>query len=547
MTHLTQTAGGSGAGYGGAEAQRSRIFMTCFVSMFATSFAFIVRALVITEWGNTFNLTEAQKGAIFPGAALFPFAISIVLFSLFIDRIGYGKTMWFAWIGHIVGTVVTIMAGRSANPYMMLYLGTFITSLANGAIEAVVNPVVATIYPREKTHWLNILHAGWPGGLVVAGAVAILMGDSIGWEWKVGLVLIPTVIYGVMMLGLRFPVQERVAAGVSYADMMREFGAAGAFLLAYFLTMATLTVISVFVSAETLQSSTWVQANNWLPAVVAIVTALAFFVAYKSFGRPMFIFLLLVMILLATTELGTDGWIIDLLKPVFGTMAGWVLVYTSAIMFVMRFFAGPIVHRISPLGLLAVCAALAVIGLVSIAGAGSNGMLVFLAATLYGIGKSFFWPTTLGVVAEQFPRGGALTLNAIAGMGMIAVGVLGGDVLGTLVDKRVDARLAQDTPAIHQVVVGEQVTRYGMSYRNLDRAAVATLPAEQQAKVNAVQGDVKQGTLRTVAILPAIMFVCYLILIVYFRARGGYKAEVLTGHSAQDEKFTGGVPGPVEA
>jgi MFS family permease len=547
MTHLTQTAGGSGAGYGGAEAQRSRIFMTCFVSMFATSFAFIVRALVITEWGNTFNLTEAQKGAIFPGAALFPFAISIVLFSLFIDRIGYGKTMWFAWIGHIVGTVVTIMAGRSANPYMMLYLGTFITSLANGAIEAVVNPVVATIYPREKTHWLNILHAGWPGGLVVAGAVAILMGDSIGWEWKVGLVLIPTVIYGVMMLGLRFPVQERVAAGVSYADMMREFGAAGAFLLAYFLTMATLTVISVFVSAETLQSSTWVQANNWLPAVVAIVTAVAFFVAYKSFGRPMFIFLLLVMILLATTELGTDGWIIDLLKPVFGTMAGWVLVYTSAIMFVMRFFAGPIVHRISPLGLLAVCAALAVIGLVSIAGAGSNGMLVFLAATLYGIGKSFFWPTTLGVVAEQFPRGGALTLNAIAGMGMIAVGVLGGDVLGTLVDKRVDARLAQDTPAIHQVVVGEQVTRYGTSYRNLDRAAVATLPAEQQAKVNAVQGDVKQGTLRTVAILPAIMFVCYLILIVYFRARGGYKAEVLTGHSAQDEKFTGGVPGPVEA
>jgi MFS family permease len=546
MTEVTQSTYAAAAP-GDAEGRRGRIFAACFVSMFATSFAFIVRALVITEWGQTFNLTEAQKGAIFPGAALFPFAISIVLFSLFIDRIGYGKTMWFAWVGHILGTVVTIMAGRTGNPYMTLYVGTFITSLANGAIEAVVNPVTATIYPRQKTHWLNILHAGWPGGLVVAGVLAILMGDRFSWEWKVGLVLIPTVIYGVMMLGLKFPVQERVAAGVSYADMMREFGAAGAFILAYFLTMATLTVISVFVRPEALEGATWVQVNNWAPLVVALVTAALFFAAYRSFGRPMFIFLLLVMILLATTELGTDGWITDLLTPIFGRNAGWILVYTSAIMFVMRFFAGPIVHRISPLGLLAVCAGIAVLGLNFIALAGSSAMLVFIAATLYGIGKSFFWPTTLGVVSEQFPRGGALTLNAMGGMGMIAVGVLGGDVLGTLVDKRVDARLAQDAPAIHQVVAGGEATRYGMQYRNLNQLAVKALPTEQQARVNQVQGEVKQGTLRTVSILPAIMLVCYIGLIVYFRSRGGYKAEVLTGHAAEDEKFTGGVRGPVEA
>jgi MFS family permease len=547
MTDLSQTAPGYASGAGDlANPQRGRLFTVCFISMFATSFAFIVRALVITEWGNTFNLTEAQKGAIFPGAALFPFAISIVLFSLFIDRLGYGKTMWFAWVGHIVGTVVTIFAGRSSNPYMMLYVGTFITSLANGAIEAVVNPVVATIYDKEKTHRLNMLHAGWPGGLVVAGVLAILMGTRFSWEWKVGLVLIPTVIYGIMLLGLRFPVQERVAAGVSYADMMREFGAAGAFLLAYFLTMATLTVVSVFLSPQALESSTWVSVNNWLPLAVALVCSIGFFAVYRSFGRPMFVFLLLVMILLATTELGTDGWITDLLTPIFGRNAGWILVYTSAIMFVMRFFAGPIVHRLSPLGLLAVCAAIAVLGLNFIAGAGANGLLVFLAATLYGVGKSFFWPTTLGVVAEQFPRGGALTLNAMGGMGMIAVGVLGGDVLGTLVDKRVDQRLANDRPAIHSVVAGEQTKRYGMEYRTLDRTRVAALPAEQQAQVNAVQGEVKQGTLRTVAILPAIMFVCYIGLILYFKSRGGYKAEVLTGHAAEDEKFTGGVPGPAD-
>ena len=523
----------------------NRLFLGCFASMFATSFAFIVRAMLITEWGNAFQLTEAQKGAIFPGAALFPFAISIVLFSLFIDHIGYGKTMVFAFIGHVIGTVVTMLAVTTTNgntAYQFLYFGTFITALANGAVEAVINPVTATIFPRNKTHYLNILHAGWPGGLVLAGILSILMVGRVHWIWVIALVFIPTVIYGVMLLGQRFPVQERVAAGVSYADMMREFGAAGAFLLAWFLTMAALTVVSVFLPESTLKSGGWIQASNWLPPIVALLTAAVFFGVYKSFGRPMFVFLLLVMILLATTELGTDGWISDFLKPIFGAAGGWVLVYTSAIMFVMRFFAGPIVHRINPLGLLCVCAAIAVVGLYTIGAAGGNGWLVFLAASLYGIGKSFFWPTTLGVVSEQFPRGGALTLNAMGGMGMIAVGVLGGDVLGTLVDCRVDHRLEQK-PAIHAMVTKPEVTvKYGMKYRDLNQAALATLPPEEKKEVEALRGETKQSTLKIVAVLPAIMFLCYLSLIFYFISRGGYKVQHLT---MSGEEAAGGIEGVV--
>ena len=540
----TQTMDYRGTEMGNGE-HVNRLFLACFASMFATSFAFIVRALVITDWGNQFGLSEAQKGAIFPGAALFPFAITIVLFSLFIDKIGYGKTMVFAFVGHIVGTGVTMLAATTDDgntAYQFLYFGTFITALANGAVEAVINPVTATLYPRHKTHYLNILHAGWPGGLVLAGILGIFMVGRVHWVWVIGLVLIPTVIYGIMLLGQKFPVQERVAAGVSYADMMREFGAAGAFLLAYFLMMAALTVVSVFLPADALNSAGWIQTNNWLPFIFALVIAGAFFAVYKSFGRPMFVFLLLVMILLATTELGTDGWITDLLKPVFGANAGWILVYTSFIMFVMRFFAGPIVHRINPLGLLCVCAAIAVVGLYWIGSAGGNGWMIFLAASLYGVGKSFFWPTTLGVVSEQFPRGGALTLNAMGGMGMIAVGVLGGDVLGTLVDYRVDRRLEQN-PAIHAVVAKpEATTKYGMKYHDLNQAALAALPEAQKAEVEALRGDTKQTTLRIVAILPAIMFVCYLSLIFYFISRGGYKVQHLTMDA---EKAAGGVEGPV--
>jgi MFS family permease len=519
----------------------SRLFAGCFAAMFATSFAFIVRALVITDWGNAFKLTEAQKGAIFPGAALFPFAISIVLFALFIDRIGYGRIMAFAFVGHIVGTIVTISAAWASSTntaYQLLYFGTLITSLANGAVEAVANPVTATPYPKNKTHHLNILHAGWPGGLVVAGIVGILMGNHLGWEWKIGLVLIPTVIYGLMLFGQRFPVQERVAAGISYRDMMREFGAAGAFILAWFLTMAFLTVAGVFLSDSALASQGWERLNSYLPPIVAIVCAIAFFGAFRAIGRPMFIFLLGIMILSATTELGTNGWITDLLTPAFGRNAGWILVYTSALMFFLRFFAGPIVHKLNPLGLLCTCSAIACIGLLAIGNAGSHALPIFLAATLFGIGTAFFWPTTLGLVAEQFPKGGAMTLNAIGGMGMIAVGVLGGAVLGALMDQRVDTNLAQQVPAIHAIVAGEQVQNYTMKYQNLNKQAVASLPKAEQTQVTAIEARTKQQTLNIVAILPGIMFLCYLALVIYFVSKGGYRAQQL---EMQTEKATGGL------
>ncbi len=526
--------------------QAYRLFYGCFAAMFATSFAFIVRALVITDWGNAFNLTEAQKGAIFPGAALFPFAISIVLFSLFIDSIGYGRIMVFAFIGHVVGTGLTIFAIKApshAAAYQMLYFGTFITSLANGAIEAVVNPVTATLFPRNKTHYFNILHAGWPGGLVLAGVLGIILGAAhLSWVWTIALVFIPTIIYGIMLVGQRFPLQERVAAGVSHADMMREFGAAGAFIIAWFLTMAFLTVASVFISEQTAASHMWIALNEWLPPAIALLTAIAFFAAYRAFGRPMFIFLMGIMILQATTELGTNGWITDLLTPVFKAYAGWILVYTSIIMFVFRFFAGPIVHKLNPLGLLCTCSAIVTLGLIWLGTAGTNPIMIFLAATVFGVGTAFFWPTTLGVVAEQFPRGGALTLSAMGGMGMIAVGVLGSTVLGTVMDKRVDHALAKDMPAIHDVIAGPAQDNYFMHYQTLDQEKLKALPADEQAQVNTLRGEVKQHTLGLVAALPIVMFICYVGLVLYFIGKGGYKAHHL---EISGEVASGGIQAPV--
>ena len=184
----------------------NRLFFACIISLVATAFGFIVRAFLINEWGILFNLTETQKGAI-QGAGLFPFALSIILFSLVIDRVGYGRIMAVAWSLHVVSALLTI----TADNYTMLYIGTFLFALANGAVEAVINPATTTMYPKNKTHYLNILHAGWPGGLVLGGILAILLSGFTGpdvWRYKIGLLLIPTVIYGLLMLGQKWPVQE---------------------------------------------------------------------------------------------------------------------------------------------------------------------------------------------------------------------------------------------------------------------------------------------------------------------------------------------------
>jgi hypothetical protein len=205
------------------------------------------------------------------------------------------------------------------------------------------------------------------------------------------------------------------------------------------------------------------------------------------------------------------------------------------------------VHKISPLGLLAACAAMAAAGLYWLGSAGTSIAMLFGAATLYGVAKTFFWPTTLGVVSEQYPRGGALLLNAIAGVGMIAVGTIGGPAIGTVQDMDLNRAVQAASPELHSKITAEKAGLFS-KYEAIDPAkvAAANLTPEQQAELATLTSETKQHALVKIATLPAIMCVCYLILIGYFQAKGGYKAEVLTGHAANDKKFTGGIEGPIE-
>ena len=458
------------------------LFWACFVALIATAFGFIV--------------------------GIWPFAVSIIAFSLIIDKIGYGRAMAFAFVCHVASVILTV----TATDYRMLYIGTIVAALGNGTVEAVINPVVATMFARQKVKWLNILHAGWPGGLVIGGIMALAMGDT-AWEWKVGLLLIPTVIYGVMLLGQKFPVSERVAAGVSYRDMLGELGIIGAFIIAALMVRQLGTDFGLSLGVQ----------------IAILVLAVGVYGAYvRTLGRPLLIILLLIMLPLATTELGTDSWITELLNPEIeklGFSAGWVLVYTSFIMMLLRFSAGPIVHSIQPLGLLSVSCVLAIAGLFALSS--TAGWMIFAAATLYGMGKSFFWPTTLGIVAEQFPKGGALTLNTIAGVGMIGVGIVGSVFIGAIQDREIVSTLESESPEIHAQVLGEEKMSPLGPYRAVEPDKVAALPEESRAVITEVTETAKKDALATMALFPAFMLVCYIALMAYFRTRGGYRPVAL--------------------
>ncbi len=460
-----------------------KIFWASFLTLIAAGMGFAVRGAVLLEWGVQFGFTQTDLGKI-TGGGLTGMAFTIIGFSLFADRIGYKIILIGAFLLHVSSAALTVAAapvfeawgggeaGKNAT-YWCLFVGMFMFSLANGMCEAAINPLVATLYPRQKTHYLNILHAGWPGGLILGGLLAFcFVGESsvvyhMPWEIPMMFFLVPTLWYGVIVLKEKFPISEARAAGIKFGEMVKEFAA------------------------------------------------------------PLLLFLLVLHAMVGYVELGTDSWITNI-------MAGFIpnsvllLVYTAGLMFVLRFFAGPIVEKINPVGLLFVSAVLAAIGLYMMGGMLGTATVaaILIPATIYGIGKTFFWPTMLGVVGERFPKAGALGLGAMGGIGMLSAGMLGGPGIGYTQDVYMADRLEQENPSAYEQVASQEPNRFLFfePVRGFDQAKVAELPdGTVREEVSAAETYGKQQALKVTAMIPAAMAVGYLILLIYFRAVGGYK------------------------
>jgi MFS family permease len=336
--------------------QRRWLFIASCIALMTTAMVFSIRAAILDDLGAHFQVNKQLVG-IFAGKAFLGFAAAILIGGPLCDALGMKTLLGVAWLLHIAGVLLTIFAPS----YGVLEAATFTVGLGNGLVEGVINPLIATIYADQKTHRLNMLHAWWPGGLIVGGLAAYALTRlGLGWQIKMATILIPAIIYGAMILGQRFPATERVASGVSAGTMFRE---------------AT---------------------------------------------RPMFLLLASCMVLTAATELAPNQWMESVLRNIAHTPGILVLVYISGLMFGMRFFAGPIARQISPISLMLICSAIAGIGLFALSYA-YNALTAFAAATIFAAGVSYFWPTMLAITSEQFPKGGALLLSVMGAIGNLAV------------------------------------------------------------------------------------------------------------------------------
>lgn len=494
-----------------------KLFWACFIALVATSFVFGVRASTIGQLQDSFNLSEAQKGNI-NGAGMWPFALSIIFFSFVIDRIGYKTVAFFAIGCHVVSLLLTLRASG----YESFYWGTLLVAVANGTVESFINPVVATIFHKEKSKWLNILHAGWPAGLALGALFSAIFSDQT-WQFKFGLCFVPVIVYALLILPRSFPVQERVAAGVSYRDMLKVVGAVGFLIIGSLVYVAVVQMLGREYSLAAALS-------------VGLAAAVAAYVYTHSLGNWLFIFVLITIGPLATTELGTDGWMPELLKlngpkdlPNFAT---WIFVYVSVIMTVLRFGAGPIVHKFSPIGLLVISAAIAIVGLLFLSQ--SAGFTILAAATVYALGKTFLWSTTLGLVSEQFPKGGALTLNGVSAVGVLFLGVIGSPLIGYKQDIDLNKALAASHAPLLQKIQGEPKPAIFGTSPSLDQEKIKTLDVAGKMELEKVQAGVKQHVFVDIALLPAFMLACYVMMWLWFRSKGGYKpVELGRGEEAE--------------
>ena len=512
------------------------LFWGCFIALITTSYAFVSRMILCGgQFKTDFGLDDVVVGQL-QGAGIWPFGVSIILFSLFIDRIGYKVAMIFSFVCYLIYTAMAFAAygaihGASGyallaaqkHGYQLLYWGSIILGLGNGSVEAYINPIVTTMFNTDKTKLLNRMHAGWPGGLVLGGLCTIALTGNADWRISLGLILVPAFTFFFILIGKTFPKSEREQAGVSYLTMLKEFGAFGA-LVGFGLVFGQLGQVFAVQITNLFHDE---RAVSWTVWGLTGAVVLIFAVVTKSFGRLLLAFLIIIMMPQATTELGTNGWITSLMSTPMqaaGHNPAWVLVYTSAIMVVLRFWAGPLVHKFSPVGLLAGCSTLAALGLFALSKTSGAGIFpIFAAATLFGVGITFFWPTILGLTSEQCPRGGALTLNAMGGIGMLAVGILGAPFLGYLQESSATQALAASSPALYQTVTVENTYLLG-KYQAIDpvKSAAVKDAASTTAIANATTAG-QFGALGKMALFPLFGLACYIGLIAYFKSKGGYK------------------------
>jgi MFS family permease len=347
---------------------KNRLFLASCLALITTAMTFAIRARLETVFGpEGVGLTLEQLGYAF-APAFFGFTIAMIIGGPLVDLLGIKKITWLAFVTHAVGIVLTLMADSMTS----LFIATLFIGIGNGFVEAALNPMIASMFPNEKTKMLNRFHVWFPGGIVIGALLGWLIMDvmDLSWQAMVATLFIPLVIYGMLFFGQKIPVTERVQLGISNKKM------------------------------------------------------------FSSVLNPLFLFMVLCMFLTAASELGTTQRIESLLKESVAAPL-LVLAFINGIMALGRLFAGQVVHKLKPSGMLLYSAIFTFIGLWLLTI--TSGGMTFVAAAVFAIGVTFFWPTMLGFVAEYLPETGALGLSIMGGAGMFSVSIVL-PIMGNLMD-----------------------------------------------------------------------------------------------------------------
>jgi MFS family permease len=411
---------------------RGALFWICVLALFTAAVSFSLRTGVsgaIQE--GVFNpIDAANSGRMIGdalGASFLGFALSLLIICPFLDVFGAKRVLLLASVCYVAGPVLIILAptaGDNAAIIAMMNWGMILCGIGWGATEASINPVTAALYPTDKTHRLNVLHAWWPAGIVTGGLASLGLSQfmtNFDWRVAIALITVPGILFGLWALTQKFPKTESTALGMSFGGMIAE-----------------------------------------------------------PFKRPSFWIFPAIMFLTASAELAPGSWVDVALTQTVGMKGIWVLIYVSAIMFVMRHFAGALAHKISDMGLLCISTVPAGIGLYLLATA-SSPATALVAATLWAVGVAFMWPTMLAAVAHRYPRGGPWTIGLVGFAGAMAIRFVLPE-LGAIYDK---AKL--------EAAGGDQ-------------AFAALQPGPELSQVLAYAAET---SFKTVAIIPVILFVIF--------------------------------------
>jgi fucose permease len=545
-----------------------RLLWAGFMAILAAGVGFAIRNGILDNWGREFGFTGGQLGDIMSGAFT-GFCFGIIIGGVIADKIGYGKLVIAAFALHVLSAVITFAASPAAagatpdqvaaakgTAFQLLKWGMFIFSLANGTLEAVANPLVATLFPQNRTHYLNILHASWPAGMVLGTVAGWILDDKmeVGWKIQLALYLVPTVIYGIMFFGQAMPKSEASEKGLSLAEMFKDVGLSGGLVACYLLVLFFSGSVFGGLVSDTAAKVIGYGIGGALLIAVGIMTKF-------SVGSILLFVLFVAHALVGAVELGTDGWIQNITGNIFTSEQGrFLFIITSGIMFALRFCAHFIEKKLglSPVGILVVCAILACIGL-NLTSAVNTFFMAVLALSVYAVGKTFFWPTMLAVASDRFPRTGAVAISMMGGIGMLSAGLIGAAGLGYAKDRFTAEELQKTNPAVYAEVKADKPSKFlgfaeatgpdgkklGDAQKKLADARTEVAKAGQTDPKAAfeklspqdrvvVESDIKgsRKTLVADSVIPGLMAIIYLAVLMYFKTIGGYKAVTISAPAA---------------